>query len=506
MRSAVPYAGAGLALGVPVALLGPGDFVRGWLAAALLITLAACVLAAAWRWAGHGRELALWLVLAFLLRLVAGVGVSLALPAWGYDEEVQRAGYLFPDAYKRDTEAYNLAVSDQRMLFNPELSLTSDQYGGLGLTSAAVYRYLSPDAHRPFLILILGSLFFALGVPFLWQAARLRLPERAARLAIWFFILYPDGLFFTISQMREPFMLGLSAMALWAVLAWRQNRRGALAALGFSAAAMLFFATRSAVFVLGVLAILFWLDFTAARGGKQWKWLGWAGLALAALAAVLVTWDWFRSASVWDMVLAQRNSGWVTRVIGMIGDRFAPFFILLYGLAQPVLPATIADTALPLWKGIVILRSLGWYIIAPLLLYTAAVAWKETDGPRRRLALWAVISVGIWACVASFRAGGDLTDNPRYRMLFLPLITLAAAWAVEWARTHHDFWLVRWLLVEAIFLGFFTQWYFSRYFKLGGRMGFMSYVAWVAGLSVLVLLGGLVWDRFRRPRPNSKDK
>jgi hypothetical protein len=117
-----------------------------------------------------------------------------------------------------------------------------------------------------------------------------------------------------------------------------------------------------------------------------------------------------------------------------------------------------------------------------------------------------VISVGIWACVASFRAGGDLTDNPRYRMLFLPLITLAAAWAVEWARTHHDFWLVRWLLVEAIFLGFFTQWYFSRYFKLGGRMGFMSYVAWVAGLSVLVLLGGLVWDRFRRPRPNSKDK
>lgn len=499
-RRAVASALAGLLLGAPVALLGPGAFLTGWLAASLLLAVSIFTLISAWRWAGGGRLLAWMVGLAFLLRLGLGMGLSLALPLWGYDEEVQNAGYLFPDAYERDREAFDLAVSGERLLFNPELSLSSDQYGGLGLVSAAIYRYLSPDAHRPFLVLILGCLFFALGVPFLWKAAHLRLDDRAASLATWIFVLYPDGLFFSASQMREPFLLGLSAMALWGVLTWRQNLRGALAALAFSLAAMFFFATRSALFVTGVMALLFWLDYSGEHSGKTWRWIGWAGLGLGALAAAWITWSWFREAAVWDVTLTLRNSGRLAAVLEDLGDRFRIPVLLVYGLAQPVLPAAIAEPAIPLWKGIVLVRSSGWYLIAPLLIYAGFSAWKIASPSQRRFVLWAVISAGLWMCVASLRAGGDMTDNPRYRVLFLAQMALAAAWAVGWARAKRDAWLGRWLLVEAIFLGFFTQWYFSRYFHLGGRLPFLVMVAVIAGLSGLVLAGGWLLDRFRRPK------
>jgi hypothetical protein len=497
-------AAAGLLLGLPVALLGPGDFLRGWLAASLLLAISVFSLVSAWRWGGGGHVLGVLVALAFGLRLAVGMGLSLALPLYGYEEEVQKAGYLFPDAYERDREAYDLGISGERLLFNPQLSLASDQYGGLGLTSAAVYRYLSPDAHRPFLVLILGSLFFALGVPFLWRAAGMRLPPRAALIAAWVYVLYPDGLFFTASQMREPFMLGLSALALWAVLAWRTRARmrvrGALAALAFSLAGMLFFSTRSALFIIGVLAILFWLDFSASRSGRVWKWLGWGGLAVGALVGLAITWEWFRWASVWDQVLTLRNSGMAARVLDRVGDRFRIPFLLFYGLVQPVLPAAISEPGIPLWKGIVILRSLGWYLAAPLLAYAGFSAWKESDPARRRLVLWAVLSTAAWACVASLRAGGDMTDNPRYRVLFLVIIALALGWAVDWARSRRDPWLVRWLLVEAVFLGFFTHWYFSRYFSLGVKLDFFLMIALIVGISVLILAGGFILDLLRKRR------
>jgi hypothetical protein len=490
--------GAGGLLGWPLAWLYEGEAWRGWLAGGFLLALSAFVLLSAWRWAGGGRTLAWMMIVAFGLRLGLGVGLSLALPVWGYPEEPQQAGYLFPDAYHRDGEAFALAQSGERLLFNPGLSLASDQYGGLGLTSAVIYRFLSPDVHRPALVLILGSLFFTLGVPFLWRALHLRLNPRAAVIATWIFILYPDGIFFSASQMREPFLLGLGAVTLWGVLAWQEYRREAVAALTFALAAMLFFATRSALFVAGALALLFWLEYTAGQSGKAWKWLGLAGLVVGALAAALLTWGWFREASVWDQVLTLRGSGRLAALMNDLGDRFRIPVILGYGLAQPVLPAAIADPALPLWKGIVLMRSLGWYSLAPLVVYAAFAAWKEDAAGRKRLVLWAVVMAVAWMGVAALRAGGDMTDNPRYRTLFLPQMALAAGWALDWALAHRDRWLGRWLLVEAIFLGFFTQWYFSRYFHLGGRLPLTTMIGIILILSAGVLAGGFILDRLRR--------
>ena len=103
------------------------------------------------------------LLTAFVVRLAAGVTLQLVLPVAGYDEEVQKAGYVFFDAYQRDGQAWELASSGQSLTtaFRGE-GFISDQYGGLLALSAATYRLLSPDLHRPALILILdGPLWWA---------------------------------------------------------------------------------------------------------------------------------------------------------------------------------------------------------------------------------------------------------------------------------------------------------------------------------------------------------
>ena len=65
--------------------------------------------------------------------------------------------------------------------------------------------------------------------------------------------------------------------------------------------------------------------------------------------------------------------------------------------------------------------------------------------------------------------------------------------------------LIRLLLVEAVFLGFFTNWYFSRYFLLWRRMLFWEMVSWITGLSALILLGGLGYDHWKKQRLKAKE-
>lgn len=486
------------------AWLSPGAFWRGFGASFLLIGGSALALFGLWRGMGGGKHLALWMTLAFVLRLGLGLFFSLAYPLWGYDEPEYNAGYVFRDAYHRDREAYAVALSGERLLFNPNLELGSDQYGGLGVLSALVYRTLSADAHRPALVLILGAFFFALGVPFLYRAAQVRLTERAAQIAVWIYLLYPDGLFFTASQMREPFMLGLLCVGLWAVILWRERPRAALTAGALAVAGMLFISTRSAVFVVGILVLLAWLEFTARHPGRGWKALGWLGILLAGGAAFALTWGWFREASVYDRVLTLRASGRLAAFIADVGERYILPTIVGYGLAQPVFPAALVEPAIPLAKVIILLRSAGWYALAPLLVYALWAGWRATSEDDQRLILWAAGAFWAWALISALRGGGDMTDNPRYRMLLLPLAGLAVGWALEFARRTADRWLGRILAVEGIFLAVFLQWYLSRYLHWGGRLSLPAMGALIAGLSALVLAGGWIYDRLHPPRPGSR--
>ncbi|HSV85712.1 MAG TPA: hypothetical protein VLH85_04000 [Levilinea sp.] len=503
-RILISLVAAWLSSALLAGLASPGAFWQGWLPAVLLLSVALFVLLSAWQWAGASRALGGMIAAAFLTRLVIGMILSLAMPLYGHDEPEQNAGYHFRDAYHRDRQAWTLARSDQPLLASFGQEFASDQYGGLLSLSALVYRYLSPDMHRPYLILILSALITALGVPFFWQAVRLRWGEALAGLAAWFLVLYPDGIFFGSSQMREPFLLGLSAIAFWGVVAFTHNRRSALLAMGLTLVGIALISSRVALAVLAVIAVWLFLEQLAPRSAR-WRTLGWALLGAGALAILFVSWEWFHDAARWDLMVKELSSGWVQKIVQETGQVIRLPFMVAYGLAQPVLPAAVAVPAIPLWKTIIILRSLGWYLLAPLLIYAFFTVWKA-PGSDRRVLVWLAALVLAWLVISSARAGGDMTDNPRYRSMFLPWMALLAAWGLRHAWLRRDPWLVRWLVVEGIFLAYFTSWYLSRYYHLWARIPFWSMVVQILVLSGLVLSSGWLAQGVRRFTRRSQPK
>ncbi len=128
------------------------------------------------------------------------------------------------DAYNRDQEAWDLASSDTPLWSAFRGEYTSDQYGGLLALSAAVYRYLSPQTHRPLLVLTLAATASALGVFFLWRAARDWFGDGVALAAGWIFAVYPEAVLLGSSQMREPFILGGIAMAFYGMARIQSGR------------------------------------------------------------------------------------------------------------------------------------------------------------------------------------------------------------------------------------------------------------------------------------------
>ena len=107
--------------------------------------------------------------------------------------------------------------------------------------------------------------------------------------------------------------------------------------------------------------------------------------------------------------------------------------------------------------------------------------------------------VGFWIVLSSARAGGDQWDNPRYRLLLLPWMSLLAVWAIGFARQRHDPWLGRWLLVEAVFLLLFTNWYIERYTGFGIPIGLPVTALLVLIFTLLILAGGW-WLDFRHKK------
>jgi hypothetical protein len=473
----------------------PGDFWIGLAGAGLLLAVSIFLLLSAWQWAGGTKLLAWMVALAFILRLGVGVMMTLELPTWGFANSVElQHGYLFTDSFKRDQQSWDLAVSTQPLWAGVTEGFYADQYGGLLALSAALYRTLSPDTHRQILVLILGALFSALGIPFLYQAVRLRWSERTAALAAWLVVLYPDSVLFGASQMREPFITGLMCIAFWGFLIWKVNRRQALIALISSLVLMVFFSSLITLSLLGFLAVLFWAEYVAPVS-KTWKRLGQVTLGVGVLIGLFLFWRWMSSASTWDIIVTMLGSGWVSKLVKDAGSLFRIPIVVVYGIAQPVLPAAlVAINTRPVMYVIAVLRAAGWYLLAPLMVYGIFTLWTRKDIKERRLLVWVSIFSLLWITISAIRAGGDQWDNPRYRVNFILWLALLAAWGVEWAWQKRDFWLARWILVEFIFIGFFAHWYIGRYFRLWERMYFQNYVIWILALSALVLASGWLWD------------
>lgn len=510
---------AAILLGAVFASIQRGSWLFGFLSFSFLFLLFFSLLTFAFRWTGAGSTLGYVIALAFFLRLAVGVTLHLALPVYGHNDEDDRAGYVYTDAHKRDDQAWQLAISERPIVDAFNEKYASDQYGGLLAFNALIYRYLSPDAQRPLMLVLVSAFFAALGIPFLWKAVDQVFGERVAWASTWIFALYPESVLLGASAMREPDLLTFSAFALWGFVSFGvqelapvrdgkpSDSKRAWLWLALGILGMLL--VSPVVALVTILILAGWAFF--AREGREMSWKGILTVAVVfilglfllssslnrsgefeATSPLHVINDWMKIAVRMNVYEIERGSGWIQKIFDE-GPRWIRLpFIAIYGIFQPVLPATVIHPTKLIWTLIGFLRGLGWYALMPLLILCFVAAARE-DRTNRSIVLWLSLVVWIWILLAAVRGGADLYDNPRYRTILFLWQALLAGYVWVWWRETRSAWLPRVALMEVLFLLVFTQWYASRYYHWGGQLPFPIMIVLILGLWGLVL--GVGWWR-----------
>jgi len=490
------WLGAGAALlalaGVLAWISNGFNSLEGWGSFLGVLVIGAFLIGATWaalraealpRWLG-------WLVVgAALLRLAAGVTWMLLLPVHGYHSPAEQNGYVMADAFARDQAAWELAHSDKPLerAFQGNYRKT-DQYGGLLYLSAVVYRYVGDpfhSPHRPLLMVVVTACFSALAVLFAGAFARRAWGQNAALLAAVGLAIYPEAVLLGSSQMREAFIITLAAAGFYGLLRYtREHSVPGLVWVGGALALSLPFSPPYTALLLAALALTTLLLGRSAWQGRIFQqrwfrfiliglailvvaglWLGWRRFAPAEVTSPLgvVSW-WVKKSADWQAHLSERASGWVQKIFDSTPEWMHLPLLLFYGVVQPFLPAALIDvTGAWIWQAIAVWRALGWSLLLPFLIYAPLRAFRGSGRGLVRglcLVIWAVI------LIASFRSGGDLWDNPRYRAGFAALQLALAAWVWIEQRRKPDPWLPRILAGAGFVLAWFVPWYLRRYLYL----------------------------------------
>ena len=466
------------------------------------------------------------MLFAFLLRFGLGICAASLLPQVGYASKPQQAGYLFFDAYRRDSQAWNLAQSAKPLTRAFDEKFSSDQYGGLLWISAFIYRYLPTGSHQPLLIILLAALAGSLGVAFVFLSARRvgesanntsgsQKADRTALVCALIFAFYPEAILLGASQMREPFLMTLIAMAFYGLTEWQATRAKIswwwiLLAL----AGMLLISPGFAVITL--VALTGWLFFATPNADAlterkiPWQVIaGGLGLLILALLILTASWNslvavkgggilgvigsWARETTRWNAYLLGRSSGIVQLLFQALPPLLALPFVAIYGILQPVLPAVLLEPGIPFWQILGFLRALGWYLLLPLVAFAPMAAWSLPHNQRRRQWLWISLVVWGWILIAALRGGGDQWDNPRYRVILLVWMALLASLAFKQLHGSASRWFWRICSVELIILLTFGHWYSWRYLGFGFNIGIRNTLALAIGLSMLIVLGDWLW-------------
>lgn len=504
-----------------------GNWWQGWLAYSILLGMAALGIIAAWKAVKPSQKATQIALIAFLLRLGVGVILALLLPNIGYqDNQEHLAGYVYTDAFIRDNQAWELASSGDSLGQAFTGKYTGDQYGGMLAISALIYRTFSPDAHRPILVLILGAAFSAVGILCLWKASRLWFDEKTTQLVLWIFALYPESLLLGSSQMREAIVIPLTAVAFFALTEIQGRRREGWVWL-FLASLLMFLIQPLAGFVsLAVLFGVWLLDPSTWNTSKQRHTILVIFLLIAVLLVIMLLVSsilanlpslqesklvgtfitWFRNNFAYQSYLTERASGMFQSLLTSMGESWRWLIVLVYGIAQPVLPAIVGDPdAAWIMRIIGFLRAAGWYALALFLVYGTLGALRSRTELRRLQLVWISLVSWAWIMVAALNAGADQWDNPRYRVILLLWQVMLAAWAWGWARARKDVWLWRWLAVEAVFVGMFTEWYLGRYYPGFPHLDIKLTILLTLVVSALILLGGFIWDKKHTSRLTQPD-
>lgn len=413
------------------------------------------------------RSWVLWLAVgAALLRLLLGIVWLFALPAGGYDTDVQNAGYVMEDAFNRDRAAWQLAESDTPLVAAFQGYSSTDQYGGLLFISAGVYRFLGGEQHQPLMVLSIAAAVSGLAVLFAWAFSRRLWGERVAALAAWGLTLYPEAVLLGSSQMREVFTVCLVPMALYGLLRVRNKLDRpslTLVILPILLSIPLTWAFAPSLILMLALAYL---------ALEKWRWLRnarvWIGLALVtvvALLAFVLLFDeqnlWLVQSARWQAYVSANASGWVARQFERLPVYGQIPFLVVYGIFRPLLPAALVATGPAIWTTIEIWRALGWTILLALLLYATYLAFRKREWAQLPGAL--LLSTWIVSFTASYRGGGDQWDSPRYRSAFAAIQVGLAAWAWVSYRETKDPWLRRAVGAAVLMILWFIPWYLRRY-------------------------------------------
>jgi hypothetical protein len=523
-----------LGLGAVLSALQPGSWLISWLGFSFLFLLTFSLLTSATKWAGGGKTLVWMVAFAFALRFVGGVATYLILPVNGFDDADDKAGFVYKDAHRRDAQAWELAASERSIIGGFNQSYAYDQYGGLLTMSAFIYRYLSPDAHRPLMLVLVSAFMAALGLPFLWKAASQQWRVKIALASGWVYALYPESVLLGGSAMRESFLWAFSAFALWGFVSWSGidnpliparaggtreehsgllNHRYSILWLTLGIVGMLFVSPIVALVTLVIFAG--WMYFASERGRISW----WvvavvavvfiAGLFilssaldrqgnLGGVTPIGVINNFMREAVKWDVYQLERGSGWVQKLFDEMPEELRLPFVMVYGILQPVLPAAIVEPSTLIWKVIAILRALGWYLMLPVLTMSFVAASAERSEMKRKVFLWLSFVVWSWILFTSLRGGGDQWDNPRYRTILLVWQAILAGYVWVWWRETKNPWFLRMVAMEGVFLLVFGQWYASRYYHLGAQIPFIQMMAIILGSWVLIFFWGIYSDRKNR--------
>jgi len=203
---------------------------------------------------------------------------------------------------------------------------------------------------------------------------------------------------------------------------------------------------------------------------------------------------WILDAGKWDAILALGSSGWIQQIFSQIPEFLHLPFITIYGLLQPVLPAAIVEPSIPIWKFIGIVRSLGWFVVSPLFLYSFVFILRNKENSRRKEWIIFFCLIAFWILLSSLRAGGDMWDNPRYRLSLLVPISLLLGTSTSFAIQTKDHWLWRIFAGQLVLNGFFLQWYISRYTNIWGKLDFPVMVGLIILIYALILGQGIYWE------------
>ncbi len=479
-----------LVISIALAWISAGfNGLAGW-GAHFLALLAGALLLAAGLAALRREDPPAWLakltVGAALLRLLAGALWLVLLPVFGYGTQVEASGYVWEDAFVRDTAAWQLAESNVPLLRAFSDYRIADQYGGFLFASAGIYRLAGTDQHFPLLVVVLASALSALLVPFGWAFTRRVFDSRAARWAAWALALYPEAVLLGGAQMREAAVMPLAAAAFYGLVRYRQagqtgGDRLGLLFLGGALLALLPISPPYTAILVGMLALvgLAQDDWKLLRSWRLWLFL--AGAGLLVLLAVWAGWDqiaprlserpfasplemaayWLELSARWQARQTVAASGILQSVLDRTPEWFALPFILAYGVLRPLLPAQLLAGGSPVWWAIGVWRAAGWTVLLASIFLSPLFLGRSGRSGAVRLA---VFLGGVASLlIAAYWGGGDQWDNPRYRASLVVLQVSLAAWVWSAQAEQRSPW-VRRILGAALSLLLWTGlWYLRRY-------------------------------------------